>query len=173
MARLRRKWYAVYTKSRHEKNVMNSLDELSIKGYLPIKKELREWSDRKKWVDSPLFKGYVFVKILKRDFNRVRNIPGVVGFVKFEGRPAIIEDREIQHIERVLKGKAPVSVIDEYLEPGQPVKVVFGPFTGFEGELVEFKGKKVVAVRVQQLMQSLIVEVESDRIRQIRTPRNV
>ncbi len=159
MAKLNRRWFAAYVKSRHEKQVYEFLQAAGIRAFLPTQKVLREWSDRKKMVDEPLFKGYIFVRILKRDFTNVRSIPGIVGFVTFEREPAIVSDKEIDNIKRALKGREPVEVSHEALEPGIPIRVLFGPLQGLEGELVEIEGKKRVAVRINHLSQSLLVKV--------------
>lgn len=159
MSKLNRRWFAAYVRSRHEKQVQKLLHDENIHAYLPVQKVLKEWSDRRKWVEEPLFKGYIFLKILKRDFNQLRSLPGIVGFVKFEGEPAIIDEQEIIKIKRVLKGREPVEVSTDELAPGEPVRVMYGPLQGLEGELIEISGKNRVAVKISHLKQSLLVNV--------------
>jgi transcription antitermination factor NusG len=96
------KWYAVYTRPRWEKKVNTLLLQKGIEAYCPLNKVRRKWSDRIKTVEEPLFKSYVFVKIKDEDRTNVRMTNGVVNFVYWNGKPAIIKEKEIQTIKRFL-----------------------------------------------------------------------
>src|SRR3954462_11033975 len=96
------RWYAIYTRPRWEKKVNTLLSEKKIESYCPLNKMRRKWSDRIKTVEEPLFKSYVFVKIEEEERTRVRMTEGVVNFVYWNGKPALIKDREIQTIRRFL-----------------------------------------------------------------------
>src|SRR6187551_2660447 len=96
------KWYAIYTRPRWEKKVNNLLLEKGLESYCPLNKVRRKWSDRVKLVEEPLFKGYVFVKVSDDDRTSVRMTPGVINFVYWEGKPAIIKEREMKAIKRFL-----------------------------------------------------------------------
>src|SRR5262245_66596439 len=97
-----KKWYAVYTKSRWEKKVHRLLQEKQVESYCPLNKVRRKWSDRVKVVEEPLFKSYVFVRVNNEDRTAVRMTNGVINFIYWNGKPALIKDREINAIKRFL-----------------------------------------------------------------------
>ena len=94
------KWYAVYTRPRWEKKVNNLLLNKGVESYCPLNKVRRKWSDRIKVVEEPLFKSYVFVKIADEHRTEVRMTDGVINFVYWDGKPAIIKEKDIQTIRR-------------------------------------------------------------------------
>ena len=96
------KWYAIYTRPRWEKKVNYLLQGKGIESYCPLNKVRRKWSDRIKTIEEPLFKSYVFVKIDEEIRTNVRMTDGVINFVYWNGKPAVIKEREIQTIRRFL-----------------------------------------------------------------------
>jgi hypothetical protein len=88
-----RNWYALYAKPRAEKKLRDRLEEKGVITYLPLQKQLRQWSDRKKWVEEPIFRGYIFVKASEKDFQSILSTPGTVNFVRFGGKPATVDAR--------------------------------------------------------------------------------
>jgi transcription antitermination factor NusG len=99
---LSRKWLAVYSRPRWEKKVNQLLTEKGFESYCPLNKVRRKWSDRVKVVEEPLFKSYVFVKVKEEDRTAVRMTSGVINFVYWDGKPAVIKEREINAIKRFL-----------------------------------------------------------------------
>ena len=99
---MEKKWYAVYTKPRWEKKVDKLLTEKGIESYCPLQKIQRQWSDRKKIVEEPLFKSYVFVRIPDAEQTALRKVNGVVNYVYWMGKPAVVKDREIEVIKKFL-----------------------------------------------------------------------
>ncbi len=152
-------WYAIRVKSRSEKKVIAQLSEKGIESYLPLQRRLRKWSDRKKWVDWPLISGYVFVHISRKEYEMVLNTFNVVCYVYSEGKAAIIRDKDIQILKRMLgQSELELEVTIENLKSGQMVEVVSGPLCGVVGELIEFKGKNKVALRIPPLGYTVMVE---------------
>ena len=96
-------WLVVYTASRQEKKVAVMLERYQIRHYLPLVKKLRLWSDRKKWVEMPLFNGYIFVQPKPNERDQVLQIPGVVKYLKYNGGDAQVSSREIELIERLIE----------------------------------------------------------------------
>ena len=96
------KWIAVYTKSRHEKVVIQELENKNIESYCPIFKERRQWSDRKRWVEFPLFRSYVFAKIELKNSIYILQTMGVHHIIKFQGNISIIPDEIIQNIKNMI-----------------------------------------------------------------------
>jgi transcription antitermination factor NusG len=160
-----KKWYAVYTKSRAEKKVLIELEFQNIEAYLPLQKKLRQWSDRKKWIEVPLISGYIFVCITGKEYDKVLKTNGVVTYVRFEGKAAIIPDIQINFIKKMLsQTEMNIEVSSQQFIPGDIVEVSAGPLIGLTGTLVSFKGKKRVAVQIEQLNLSLIVDLPLNQI---------
>ena len=161
-------WYAVYTKSRAEKKVQSELDYQGIECYLPLQRKLRQWSDRKKWVEMPLISGYVFVYISKKEYDKVLRTDNVVTYVRFEGKAAIIPNEQIETIKRMLREtNIPVEVNPGLFVEGDHIEVIGGPLIGLKGELITVKGKKRVAVQLEQLNLAISVELPLNEIRKI------
>ena len=100
---MKKKWYVVYTKARNEKKTALILEKSGIDVYCPIVKEVRQWSDRKKTVEVPLFSSYLFVHLAPKDRELVYAAPGVVRYLFWLNRPAIVKDQEIKEAEKILE----------------------------------------------------------------------
>ena len=96
-------WYVVYTRSRAEKKVHAGLTINNIDSFLPLQKQLRQWNDRKRWVEVPLLTGYCFVHISKKEYLTVLHTPNVLSYVMFDKKPAVIPDREIDYLKQMLR----------------------------------------------------------------------
>jgi len=152
-------WYAIRVKSRTEKKVHSELIEQGIDTFLPLQKKLRMWSDRKKWVEMPLISGYVFVHISPREYEIVLRTYNVVCYIFFNGKAAVIRDHDIMILKRMLgQSEMELEVTLEDLKPGQMVEIVSGPLCGVIGELIDFKGKNRVALRIPPLGYTVMVE---------------
>ena len=92
-------WYAVYVKSRAEKKAQIELQQKGIENFLPLQRKLRQWSDRKKWVEMPLIPGYLFVRISRKEYDLTLQSTQVVSFVRFEGTAATIPDNQIDYLK--------------------------------------------------------------------------
>ena len=152
-------WYAIYTRPRAEKQVAERLQEKGIHAYLPLQKKLRIWSDRKKWVETPLFSSYVFVKISRKFYDEVLKTHGVVKYITFEGKAATIPQQQIDNLKIVVDSNAEVETSWERYKKGEKVRVNGGALKGLEGELISDGGRKKVLVRIDSLEQNLTVEV--------------
>jgi transcription antitermination factor NusG len=157
------KWYGVYTKPRWEKKVHALLREQGIESYCPINKVRRKWSDRIKTVEEPLFKSYVFVRIPEAEKTTVRMTPGVINFVYWMGKPAIVKDREIQAIKNFLNEHSEIMVEPIELRPNQKVRIQFGPFMDYQAVVVEVK-KKIATVVIASLGIRLIAKVSTSSL---------
>jgi transcription antitermination factor NusG len=157
------KWYAIYTRPRWEKKVNGLLIQKGIESYCPLNKVRRKWSDRIKLVEEPLFKSYVFVKIDESARTNVRMTNGVVNFVYWNGKPAIIKEREIQVIRRFLDEYENVEVSKINFIPEERVKVVSGPMMEREGKILEVKNK-VAKVCIDSLGSMLIAYIDKSKL---------
>ena len=152
------KWIAVYTKSRHEKVVIQELENKNIEAYCPIFKERRQWSDRKRWVEFPLFRSYVFAKIELKNSIYILQTMGVHHIIKFQGNISIIPDEIIQNIKSMIDGGFTVEQV-EYFVKGDEVKVVDGPLKGMEGIVVKIKNENKLVLKVAAIHQAIAVQI--------------
>jgi transcription antitermination factor NusG len=163
----KRKWYAVYVRSRNEKKVYANLLENNFESYLPLLKTLKQWKDRKKLVDIPLFNSYVFVYVDLLEQCKVRQVQGIVNFVCFEGKPTLIPDDQIKSLKLLLQSTEKFEMGYERIEPGDEVEVNKGALKGFRGTLTEYKGKKKVLLRIDVLNQYLMVEIQHSFLKKL------
>ena len=161
-------WYALYTQARWEKKVHRLLQEAGFERYCPLNKVQRRWSDRMKTVEEPLFRSYVFVRIAEKQRSDVRAIPGVVNFVYWLGKPAIVRDEEIEEIRRFLDEFTDVEVtrIDEKIEPGTRVRIVSGFMMGREAVAIR-ETNKYVEVYLDSIGFRLRAMVERRRLKKV------
>jgi len=152
-------WYAVYTKSRYEKKLASSLQEKGIEAYVPLRKVLKQWSDRKKMVDEPLIRSYCFVKVGKQQYFEVLNTPGAVRYVWFSGKPATIPEKQINVLKVIAGSDIEVETLSGNIEPGTLVRVIAGPLIGLTGELIRHAGKNKVIIRIDHLDTSLSLTI--------------
>ncbi len=155
-------WYALYTRPRHEKQVLDELSNKAIDAFLPTYKVRRRWSDRYKIIEEPLFKNYLFVHVDfdRRYYDTLRPY-GAVSFVTFDGKPAQIPDDEIDSIRRLVTSQLPYDP-HPYLKIGRRVRVRSGPLEGCEGILIRKKGLARLVLNVNLLQQSVSAEVDAD-----------
>jgi transcription antitermination factor NusG len=163
---LKYNWHAVYTRSRAEKKAFSEFQDQQIEAFLPLQRKLRQWSDRKKWVEMPLIPGYVFVRISRREYDKVLQSNYVVSYVRFEGKAAIIPDHQINFLKLMLEqGDIEVEISHHAFSPGQLVEVLAGPLIGLRGKLVEVKGKQKVALELEKIGYSALVEINRAHIK--------
>ena len=118
-------WYAVYTRSRWEKRLMELLTAKGIEAYVPLRKVIHKWSDRNKLVDEPLIRSYCFVKVGEKDYFEVLNTPGAVRYIWFSGKPAAIPERQINTLRAVTGAAVEVECIADNFQPGVHVCLLY------------------------------------------------
>lgn len=160
-----KKWYALYTRSRAEKQMFSLLQKAGIDVYLPLRKVLKYWSDRKKWVEEPLFSSYLFVCITEAEYYDVLNIPGAVRYVTFEGKAVEIPPQQIEAIKQFVSTGEEFPEVDLKLAPGDKVNIIAGPMKGIEGELISIMGKKKVRIEINGLGRAVYLELPASHIR--------
>jgi transcription antitermination factor NusG len=153
-------WYAVCTRSRHEKRVAGQLDDRSIAFFLPMYQTVRRWADRTKQVTLPFFPGYLFVRIPLNERLRVLRLPGVVRFVGFDSSPVPVPDIEIETLQNAMKSQMSIDP-HPYLKVGCRVRIKSGPLQGAEGILKRKKGVMRLVLSLDLIMRSVSVEVNA------------
>ena len=157
------KWYALYTKPRWEKKVAKLLDEQGIENYCPINKVTRQWSDRKKVVLEPVFRGYVFVKIGGTEKWEVKKINGVLNFVYWLGKPAPIREEEILTIKKFLNEFTDVEVTELSLKVNSTVRIKTGVLMNYQGVLVELIGNRA-RVKIESMGLQLSAQFDKKNL---------
>jgi transcription antitermination factor NusG len=159
-------WYAVHVRSNFERVVSRNLQDKAYELFLPTYRSQRQWSDRKKHVDVPLFPGYVFCRLDPQNRLPVLSVPGVVQIVGQGKSPTAISETEIGAIKTILKSDLPYLPWSS-LVAGRRVVVERGPLMGVEGVLMEARGPHRLIVSVMMLQRSVAVEVDASWVRPI------
>ena len=160
------KWYVVYTIPRWEKKVAVKLANLDIEYYAPMNKVRRRWSDRYKTIEEPLFKGYVFIRLQPEKKWEVRTVNGIINFLHFEGKPAIVQDKEIDTIKKFLMEFDDVSVVDKSIEVNNEVLIRQGVLMNYKGIVVEKNGNTAV-VQINSLNLQLTATFKTNNLERI------
>jgi len=153
------RWYALRTRSRHEKVVRDQLDKQGIEPLLPTVKRLSQWKDRKKEIEVPLFSGYCFVRFAQQDKLPIQNVTGVVEIVGSGSRPEPIPEEEIEALRRLMSSVLPYDP-HPYLREGMRVEVVRGPLQGVYGILLRKEKRHRLVLGVHLIQQAAAVEID-------------
>ena len=158
------KWKVIYTSSRQEKKVSAYLTKFDVEQYLPIYRSLRYWKDRKKWVELPLFNGYIFIKPTDNQRDEVLRIPGVVKYIRHNGADAIIPERQLNLIREFIEYGYSVSQYDpsENLEIGDVAEIMEGPLRGHEAEISKLNDENYLLVTIEAMNQSFKVKLPKE-----------
>ncbi|MBM9590525.1 UpxY family transcription antiterminator [Leptospira sp. 201903075] len=156
-------WYIVYTKPRAEKKLSELLKKYHLENYLPIRKERKKWTDRFKWIHTPILPSYIFVKIVFwSDKNKVLQLPGSHHFVFHKGQPATVTQEELDQLEEgLLKYADSLQVSPEsVLEKGKMVRIISGPMMGKTLEIIKVKNKTLVVLRIPGIDAAVTYEIK-------------
>jgi transcriptional antiterminator RfaH len=149
------KWYPVYTRSRAEKKASDELNRKGIATYLPLKKTVKQWSDRKKIIEEPLIKSYLFVYISAKEYAEVLMTNGITRFIYFSSQIASIPEQQIHDLKLLLATDADLELINYDIKPGERVLIKAGPFKGVIAELVSVQNKQRIILRLQEMGYSI------------------
>jgi transcription antitermination factor NusG len=161
-------WYALHTRSRHERLVAQRLAERGVETFLPIVTEEHRWSDRKKSVQLPLFSCYVFAKFVPKRLDRLQvlRVGGVLGLVGSQGEGTPIPDEQVDTVRTLIDGATPWSPYP-FLKIGQRVRIRGGALEGVEGILMSRNGTHTLVISVDAIQRSLAVRVEGYQVEAI------
>lgn len=153
-------WYALYTCSRHEKQVAAQLHQRSIEFLLPLYSSVRRWKDRRVNIQLPLFPGYIFVHTSLKHRIELLSVPGAVRFVSFNGHPAALPESDLLRLRAGLD-QGLLAQPHPYLKVGRRVRVRSGPLAGTEGILLRKKDQFRLIVSIDLIMRSVAVEIDA------------
>lgn len=157
-------WYAAYTKSRHEFVAQNELSKKDIETFLPVVRKIRTWTDRKKWIDFPLFPGYLFIRTIPsyENFLDILKTRGIVTLLSSEAaNPIPVPDEEINSLRLMLESGREIDIYPG-LKEGSRVRIKRGPLTGAEGKLKVKNEQYMFLVNIEILGRSIGVNVYAE-----------
>jgi transcription antitermination factor NusG len=169
----RERWFACYTRARHEKRVAALLRERDIESYLPLVSRISQWKDRRREVEWPMFPSYVFARIEPAELHRIVTLAGIAAIVRTNGAPVLIRDEDIANVRRFAAALRRGGVAAEpvpYLEEGQWVEVCGGPLEGVRGMVVQRRTRRRVLVGLKAIGQALEVDVDVASLRAVEGP---
>ena len=149
------RWYPVYTRSRAEKKAFDELNRKGITTYLPLHKTLKQWSDRKKFIEEPLLKSYLFVYIPTKEYAEVLMTNGIARFLYFSGKIASMPEQQIEQLKLLLATEQELTIFDYDIKPGQKVLVNAGPFKDMIAEMVSVHNKERIILRLENIGYSI------------------
>ena len=171
--KISKSWYALYVKSRHEKSVHAELQQKGIESSLPLTIVTRQWSDRKKKVEVPLFRGYVFVKIdIKNEKFPVLTTSGVVKFVTFNNVTVPIPEDQMYWLQQMIASDLLLSQEQDF-PVGTEIDVMFGPLKGLRGRVKQKNSETRLVVWFDAIMQGVSVEIDPTWLTPVRLQKNV
>ena len=161
-------WHALYVRSRTEKKVLSQLEDNGFQAYLPLVTQVKKWSDRKKKVEEPLFKSYVFVYSNEKEYIPILNVYGVVRFVSFEKKAVVVPENQILAIKKFVsdyeKGDEYKLMNNEDLKEGQMVRIISGPCKGLTGRLETICNKRHLIVFIDVVGQYIPVHLPRAKV---------
>lgn len=167
---MNKKWYVLYTKSRCEKKVAALLTKKNIENYCPLNKIVKQWADRKKLIQEPLFNSYVFVRANEIDIYDIKKLTtDIVNFVYWLKKPAIIKDEEIEHIKLFLTQHKNIQLEKLNIQVNDKVRIISGPLMNVEGNITVIKNN-TVKLMLPSLGYMMVAEVGISNIKVIEMP---
>jgi len=160
------KWYALYLRSRYEQKTNAELGKKGIESFLPLIELTRIWSDRKKKIKEPLFRGYLFVKTDLHNKTDILQTNGVVRLVGIGEKPSPIPEQQIDWIRMLIEHPAKIQK-EKYIGIGQKVRVTAGMFAGLQGFVLKDKGAHKVVVTIESIQQSVSLEIPLEMLEKI------
>jgi transcription antitermination factor NusG len=157
-------WYPVHTHPRAEKKACQALLDKGIETYLPLHRQLKQWSDRKKWTEEPFIKSYLFVHIKEHEQTEVLMTKGITRFIYFSGKIAAMPDRQIEELKLLMASPYELEITAADLQPGEKILIKAGPLKGLTGEIISYRSQKQLALRLENLGYSIIVYVAASLI---------
>ena len=160
-------WNVLYVASRCEKAVAAQLKVLNIETIVPVQKQTRQWSDRKKIVDVLLFPNYVFLVSSIDRYEDVVKLDHVVGFVRFGSKIAVLSERELALIKQIEKVEYPVVISTEIISTGDEVEIISGPMKNQRGRILFMNGNTKVQIAIPSLGSFAHVIVKQGEVKKV------
>lgn len=162
-------WYVIKTYSRQEKKVALSLDNLGFTCFLPLEKNIKQWSDRKKKVSTPLIPSTLFLKESEKDLLEIYQIPGFHSVLKENGKIGKVTETEIEHLRMLTSSQISFTVHNAIqIQAGDEIEVISGPFKGYFGKAIEELNAFRVIIQVDTLSLAFAVNLAKNQVRKLK-----
>ena len=161
------RWFAAYTKSRHEKVVEERLEQKGIETYLPIIVKKNQWKDRVKEVEIPLIKSYIFVYVKPKELLYVLQTNGVVNIVRIGEKYTCVPDYQIEALRKALEERLTLTP-EKYYSKGEKVRVLTGPLQGRIGSIKEFSGTTKLILSIDAINFAFSTPIDPQNIEKIK-----
>lgn len=156
-------WYLLYTLPHHEKKVYMRLTEKYINSFLPTRKTLRKWHDRKRYIDEPLFPSYVFIYLdCRQHYFEGMDVEGVLHYVKLGKEIARVNESVINNIRLATEQGKEIEISSDSFQPGQQLVIREGPLTGLSCEVIQVNQKKKLLIRINLIQRSLLLTLPAE-----------
>jgi len=166
-----RHWFVLYTKPRHEFKAELQLKSISIENYLPTYLVTKRWSDRKKKINEPLFRGYIFIYASEKERFLALSQLAIVRCISFSGKPSIVPEWQINNLKKILS-ESPEVIVSNKIEIGTSIKITDGPFKDVIGVVTGTQEDKWLAVSIDLIHRSVIVRLPKESGIQVHSPLN-
>lgn len=163
MSLTEKKWFVLYTKPKHELKAAIQIENLGVEYYLPTVTIVKRWSDRKKKIDEPIFKGYIFIYADEKERIKSMAFKEIVRCISFLGKPAVVPDWEIQNLKTFLQHSKDL-VVTDLITAGTKVRIVDGLFKDVTGIVSSINGENYLSVSVDMLHRSVSVKLPKESI---------
>lgn len=164
-----KQWFVIITKPRAEKKVGKRLTEIGFENFVPLQRQLRQWHDRKKWVEVPIFGSYIFVKTDDRNRNKIFEVVGILRYLSIAGQVAVLKNEELERIKRLCAFDGIIDISNSSFDVGEEVEIIEGPFIGFRGILISTDNKNKLRVHFANLNCFATVDIDKQLCRKLIT----
>ena len=131
---------------------------------MPLHRQLKQWSDSKKWIEEPLIKSYLFVYINEHEQTEVLMTKGVSRFIYFSGRITPMPQKQIDELKLLMASPFELEITEENLQPGEKIIIKAGPLKGLTGEIISYRSQKQLMLRLENLGYSIIIHMAASLI---------
>lgn len=159
-------WFVYYTYPKAERAIKRELERGDYEVFLPLQKINKQWSDRIKQLEVPLFPNYIFIRSKKSEIYSIIKHPKIVKYISFEGRPGILKDEEVLIIKKLANCSSKIE-IDTSITTGDKVRIKSGPLEGLYGTLIEKKNGMRFGIKLNELNHTISVEIELKNVERI------
>jgi transcription antitermination factor NusG len=159
------KWYVVVVKKIPYTDAQPLLQKLGYSCYMPVQKQLHHWSDRKKWINVPILRPYIFLYTTLKDRKLLFENSDFFYFLKTEGRLATSSESEIEHLKMLCDYQSSVSIQPKPVKKGDKVEIISGPLSGMKGFTFQESGKQRFLIQIESLGQFASIEIESSKLK--------
>lgn len=160
-------WFVFYTKSRAEKKVYDRLMQHGYETFLPLRRTRKQWHDRVKWVEEPLISSYIFVRTMPKKIPNVLQVSGIVSYVRYCSKPAVVRPSEIDFLKRMHISSVDAEMTNQVIPVNSRVLIENGPFCGMECRVTEVSGKFKLVVQLKEIHYNILIDIKNSIVKRL------